>query len=55
MREQDAILSRRPLEHIRVGSSDQSCILHAHDIEIRSAAQQPAQDSIVEIFVGGKA
>jgi hypothetical protein len=51
MGNQDTVLARRLCEYLRVTSADQSRILHAHDVEIRLAAQQPAKSTIVEIFV----
>jgi hypothetical protein len=51
MREQNAVLSRSPFKYFRVTSTDQSRILDTQDIQFKLAAQQPAQDTIVEIFV----
>src|SRR2546430_13253588 len=39
MREQNAAFPRGPFEHFRIPSAGKPGILHAHDVEIRSAAQ----------------
>jgi hypothetical protein len=51
MREQHAAFSRCPFEHFRIPSAAESGIPHAHYVKVEFAAQQPAKDAIVEVFV----
>ncbi|HEX7174741.1 MAG TPA: hypothetical protein VF240_05615 [Pyrinomonadaceae bacterium] len=51
MCEQNAAFRRGPFEHFRIPFAQQSGILNTHDVQITSAAQQPTQDTIIEVFV----
>jgi len=54
MREQNPSLSRGPGEDNGVGRCRQADILNAHRIQVRRAAQEPAEDISVEVFVNGQ-
>lgn len=55
VREQNAPLPRGPFEHFRIAPAGQTSVLNAHDVQIGAAAQQAAEDAVVEVFVKRKA
>jgi hypothetical protein len=55
VREQKAPFARGPFEHFRITLAGKPRVLRAHDVEAGLAAQQPAKNTVVEIFVSRQA